>query len=414
MALCSHAQNYSTDVVLISDNGDFVTLEASAVSEKKKDAETLASKSALHTLLTSGVEGLKNGTPMVTDLRGDYSYRLFNENRYINFFVDKPVNLGSMKIAKNQKATVRVTLNLKALKADLERNKLALSPTWSDPKKVKATASLNPQIVIVPYVDATTGYSFDAMRRQYEGDEVKRYAIDKVAEAFSRQGYKTYDFVSILQDTQLDDILRQGSQTDDATMIVQQLPGDIVVTTEVKVNTQGGVSELTLNLRALEKQTSGRLATNSFSSGRYQTTNGAALAGYAVDKIQGSFFEQLNNAFDDMVKKGREVNIDLNLSAGVSDWDFEQDTPITGRYFKDTLEEWLSENSVGQVYNMSRSTDKYVRITLNVPLWDMERNRPYTLSNFQSAVRNFFRQHLGNYYKANITSMGQKLVITIE
>ena len=206
-----------------------------------------------------------------------------------------------------------------------------------------------------------------------------------------------------------------GSQTDDATMIVQQLPGDIIVTTEIDIRTDANRnSECTLTLRAEEKQTNGKLATSAFSSGKYMTTDSMKLADYAIKQIQGEFFDKLQASFEEMIKKGREVFIEINLSQAITDWDFEQDAPATGDYFKDALDDWLREHAFQGVYDMSNSTDKYINIRLNIPLWNMERNRSYTLSNFSSDVRKFFKAQLGDDYTASIVAMGQKLAITIE
>ena len=61
---------------------------------------------------------------------------------------------------------MRISVNLKTLKSELERNKLTLNPGWSDAKAVNATASLNPTIVVVPNVNATT---LDGIVRQHHG-----------------------------------------------------------------------------------------------------------------------------------------------------------------------------------------------------------------------------------------------------
>lgn len=64
---------------------------------------------------------------------------------------------------------------------------------------------------------------------------------------------------------------------------------------------------------------------------------------------------------------------------------------------------------------MSQSTDKYVNITLNVPLWNIEKNRSYLCCRTSEAtLRKFFKTHLGDEYKANIKALGQRLVVTIE
>jgi len=63
---------------------------------------------------------------------------------------------------------------------------------------------------------------------------------------------------------------------------------------------------------------------------------------------------------------------------------------------------------------MGLNTDKYVHATVNIPLWDMEKNRSYSISNFGSDVRKFFKEQFGDSYKASVTALGQKLLVTIE
>ncbi len=416
LILCipADAQNFSDNVSLESQEGDVVAIKASATHEKKKEAEILAMKSAFNALLHSGVEGLHNGQPMIVGDCKQYDYRFFHENRYIQYMSQEPRKLNNDKIKGNNLTTVVVYINTKGLKAELLRNKLPLSPAWADAKAVNATASLNPTIVVVPNTTAETGYSFEAMRTIIENDPVQRYAIDRVAEEFQKNSFKTRDFVTQLQNAKTSNFLREGTQTDDASMLVSQLPGDIVVTVDCVVETlNSGTSAAMLNISAVEKQTAGRLATKTFESGQYHTTEHNRLADYAVKKISKDFFSQLQDSFDAMVKKGREVSMELALAENV-DWDFDSDAPASGEFFKDALEEWLRENSFQSNYSMNSSTDKYIALSVNVPLWDQEKNRSFTLSNFGSNFRKFLKSHLGEDYKPKIASMGQKMLITIE
>ncbi len=417
LVLCMqmHAQNFSNDISLIDQDETSVTVIASAVAEKKKDAKILAAKSAFHTLLHSGIKGVKNGVPITTVERKDYDYRFFNEDRYINYIRGEIQDVDDAKINGRHRVYVRLTILTKSLCSDLEYNKIPLSPGWSDPTKVKSTASLNPTIVIIPQLDASDGEGFEDMRNAIESDPIKRHVIDQLANEFNRHDFKTRDFVSILNNSKNSALIRQGSQTDIGTQIVQVLPGDIIVTVDIRIETdRNRQSECILGIRAVENQTNGNLASVSFASGKYYTSNGNELANYALRKIKSDFFTQLKNSFEDMVTKGREVYIDMTIAETVTDWDFEQDTPVSGEYFKDALEEWLRSHAHQSVYDMSNSTDKYIHATINVPLWNHERNRSYTLSNFSSDLRRFFKKHLGDNYKASITAMGQKLEIVIE
>lgn len=417
MILCVnlYAQNYSNEVTLVHQDENSVTVRATATAAKKKDAAVLATKSAFYTLFHAGVPGVKGGVPMMAAEKKDFDYRFFSESRYISYIGGEVDTKDDEKIAGQYRVTVQVNIKLKSLCAELERNKLALNPGWSDAKAVNATAALSPTIVVVPYMTAADGYDFDSMRKKVEASRLSRYVIDRISEEFRNNGYKTRDFISQLQNSKTSTLLRADAQTDEATMIVQQLPGDIVVTAEVQFNTDANRnSECTLNLRAVEKQTAGKLAIVPFTSGQYMTTDSMQLANHAIKKIRADFFKQLQSSFEDMIKQGREVFVEINLSQSVDGWDFEQDSPATGDYFKDTLDEWLREHAFQGVYDMSNSTDKFVNIRLNIPLWNLEKNRSYTLSNFGSDMRKFFKAQLGDDYKAVVTSMGQKLLITIE
>ncbi len=66
------------------------------------------------------------------------------------------------------------------------------------------------------------------------------------------------------------------------------------------------------------------------------------------------------------------------------------------------------------IYDLPQSNDKFIAASINIPLWDTEKNRSYSINNFNSALRRFMKRHLGDAYKAKITGMGQKLIITIE
>ncbi len=414
------AQNYSDDVTLVSQDENSITVKATAADDKKKDAEILAVKSAFNALLHSGVPEVKNGAPMFPNVaslkkvQSAYSYRLFSEGRYLNYIGGEVDVLDSEKFAGKQRVTVQVTLKTKALLSDLERNKLTISPAWADKKKVNEVAALNPTIVIVPYMNSSEGDSFEAMRKKIESRPSVRFVCDALAKGFQQNGYKTRDFIAMLQNNSVSNLLRADAQTDVATMIVQQMPGDIVVSAEVIFNGDGSNNECTITLRAVEKQTAGQLATESFASGLYMSNDTTKLATHALAKIQKSFFTQLNSSFEAMIQKGREVIVELNLSQALADWDFEQDSPATGDYFKDALEEWVRNTAFQDTYAMDLHTSKFVNFRIQVPLWDYEKNRSYTLTNFASEMRKFFKAQLGEDYKANTTAMGQKLNVIIE
>lgn len=410
------AQTLSTDATLVAKDGNVITLRASATADKKKDAALLATKSAFNTLFHSGIEGVKDGSPLIAVERNDYDYRFFSESRYINYIAKEVKTVDDCKVGKKIKVTVQVAINLKPLIADLQHNNMAISPSWGESGKKKSTAALNPTIVIVPTIKTCEGSDFDAMQKSVENNIAKKYALDKITGEFTRRGYKTRNFVSMLQNSKKDELLRTKSQSDVNTQIVQQLPGDIVITVGADVTTDDqNQVECQLSITAVENQTNGNLAAATFPSGKYYKGVGEAeLVDYALKKIKSDFFDQIRTSFEAMVTNGREVYVDMTLSNAIDDWDFEQDSPETGDNFKDALDEWLRNNAQGGVYDMSNNTDKFIHVTLNVPIWNHERNRSYTLSNFASDIKKFFKAQLGDSYKASVTAQGQKLEIIIE
>lgn len=414
LALNAAAQAFSSEIELISDNGSSITLQATASDPKKKDAENLAIQSAFNALLATGIEGVRQGMPMMAQPKPDYTYRLFTEKRYLNYIDGVPKKIASKKVGDNQRVTVELTIKLKPLLADLERNKVVLSPVWQDQKKVEATVALNPTIVVVPCVNGGVG-DFEAMRKHMAEDPLSKYAVQAVQSEFTKRGYKTRDFVAMLQNSSTNELLHDGTQSDIATKIVQQLPGDIVVTVDPVVYINGNRGSCAISIKAVEKQTAGNLSTASFASKEYLKTDSVALCNYAIAQASDDFFKGLSAAFETMVDKGREVVMEITISSTVDDWTFEDESPATGTPFMVALEEWMRANANKQIYDAgNNSTDKYIRATINVPLWDKKKNRSYSLTDFGRDVRSFFKTELGDDYKAKVTALGQRLDIVIE
>ncbi len=410
--LLSPAQDYAAICNLQSQNGSEAVLRATASARKGKEAEEDAVEGAFKTLMHQGVEGLNNGQPMFGAPAEDYEYRFFANRRYLSFLTGKPTKVSETKYGGERRVTFDVPININALKQDMMSKGVALSHAWAPQKQETPKSAINPVIVVVPVVKG--GGSFEEMQSLVENDPAVKHAVNKLLATFSTRGYKTRDFMTTLQNSKTDDLLRQDAQTDVRTMVVQNLPGDIVVNVDVESQSDaaGKTSSITLALKAVERQTEGVLAAGNFASGRYHVTDKTKLVDDALQKISDSFFSQLDNAFAEMARNGRQMNLEFQLGEGV-DWDFACEAPATGDDFMEQTEEWIRANSFQGNYNMGISTDKFIKASVNVPLWDNEKNRSYRLSNFTSALKRFLKSQLGDEYKPEVTSMGQRVLITI-
>ena len=415
VAICASAQEFSSEVSLERQSGsDAVFRTTVACNKGGKEAEELAIKSTFNALLHDGVEGLQNGQPMLSEARKDYDYRLYSTKRYTMMLAGKPVKTDEFKYNGMRKITFEVPVNIKSLKNDLEKNDLALNHAWADKKKeTTVKAAINPVIVVVPEMNSGDG-GFEAMRDLVDANPAYKTGVNKLSELFSTNGYTTRDFRTALENSKTADVLRDGAQTDLRTMVVQQMPGDIVVKIDIDMKQKGATYGANVGVRAVERQTEAVLAAETFTSGFYHVSDPVVIVDKAIETIGPDFFTKLGDAFAQMAKKGRAMNLDFNISATVADWDFDTESPADGSEFKDELEEWLRANSFQGVYDMSLSTDKYIKATINIPLWDNEKNRSYRITNFTAALKRFLKSKLGDEYKVSVTALGQKLSIMIE
>lgn len=415
LAAVSRAQAFSDDVTFESEAGAEVTLTASAAADKKKDAQLLAAQSAFNALMHSGVEGFKSGVPMMARENKSYDYRFFSESRYLNFITSDIQPVAERKVGGKTRATVRLTIRWKTLAADITRGGGALNPGWSDAKAARATSALRPTLCVVPDTHGA-GSDARAMLDAMEKDPALKHAVAKLTEEFTRRGYKTKNLAAQLRAANNNTMLRDAAdtQSDVATAITQNLMADIIVTASLDVTTNGNRGECSLSLAAVEAQTQGNLANKAFASGQYMTTDGITLTDYAIKKVSDDFFAQLKAAFEKMVAEGREVAVEFNLAGSVDGWDFAMEAPATGTDFKEALDDWAREHAFQAIYNMDTSTEKYIKLTMNVPLWDAEKGRSYNLSNFGADLKKFLRAQLGDEYAPSFVAMGQGIVITIK
>lgn len=416
MALDAYAQGLSNEVELIDQSGSDVILKAVIAAPKaNKEAEDIAIRSAITTLLNNGVEGINNGNPMLTSPDNSYEGRLATSKRYLMMLSGKPVKKGEFKYNGMSKITYEIPLNIKALKNDLEKQELALHPAWADSKKEMPVvkSAIRPVIVVIPETNSAAN-SFEDMRDLLDENPAYKGGVNKLTKLFGDNGFTTRDFRTALENSKTDDLLREGAQTDARTMVVQNMPGDIVVKMDIDIKKRDNSNGANVAIRAVERQTEAVLASESFMSGFYHVSDPVVIVDKALDKVAPEFFTKLGEAFDRMAAEGRSMQLDFNLSESVSDWDFDLESPADGSDFKDELYEWLRDNSFKGICDMSLSTSKYIKGTLNIPLWDNEKNRSYRVENFTSALKRFLNKKLGGEYKVNVTALGQKLSIMIE
>lgn len=414
-AMVSGQAQRAVDVTLQNATDNEAVVVSAASADKGADAYNMAVENAIYAILTTGVDGLQNGQPMMVGDNKSFVYSYFKDKKYVDA-INGMQRLSEDKLAGKRRVKAEVTVNLKTLMSQLKGSKVDINPVWKKDGPGQDPVGVHPSIVVVPYVKGNGPSDFSVMKDLVDNNPALRHAVGLVASSFAANGYKTKDFVTMLGGSEIEDIMRDGTQTDKATAVIQELPGDIVVSVDVSLLTGGDRrNSCMVDVNAVEKQTKTILARHNYASPEYTTSDMVSLVDYAVkNKIDKPFFNEMERAFKDMIVKGRNVVVAFTLGQNVTDWDFDTETPQSDEMFKEVLEDWLEKISVDNSYDLSRNTDKFIEANLNMPIWDKEKNRGYTVTRFTSDLRKFIKKHLGDDYKANVKSMGQRLEITIE
>lgn len=409
VAMMSFAQapsKFMQDATLVNLSNDkkTITLRSSGQAEKKKEALAMAEKSALYTLIHVGIDGVNGGKAHCPE-NTDYDRRLFYENRYNTFLVSSNDLETYRKVGNEYRAEVEVTFSYATLLKDIERNFPGSTPGG-------ATSIENlPTITIVPFIAQG-----ENQLSVLEGTSLRRSCAASVTSMFSKKGYLTKDYLSMVRNANNNDILMMGTQSDAVTKMLQNSGADVKV--EVRVSYSKGATNLSsavVEITAIEAFTSTTLASVKLSGqSRGDST-------YVVDQIIESnannqkrnlFFKELNNAFTTIANAGVEVNINMGISNNIDDWTFDDDLP-NGKNFKEELEQWLQSVAVNGNARMDMNNEKYIGISVRVPFYD-ENKKTYKVSGFRAALRKYLKQLLGDDYTAKIVSEGQKITVTIQ
>lgn len=410
------AQYATADVELESEQGSEITVVSYCSAKKGGEAKDEAIEGAFYTLLVSGVPGLHNGKPMLEGNNDEFLRKFFGQELYNRYLSGNPEKISERKVNGIRQVTVRLGIRVQGLVNAIKNGGGILSPAWTDGKKdIKVTAAVNPTIIVVPYVKGDGDDGFATMKAIMDSSPAASGAVDAVMSLFSSNGFKTRDLRTALKNIKTGDALDDGEvQEDSRTNVARMLPADIVVSVDVNISGNDKANGCNLTLRAVENQTENVLTNVNFSSGMYMTKDSALLVNYAVKNIKKDFMNGIRKAFDDIVENGRSMNIELKLGNTVTDWDFSLESPQTGDDFMEAFEEWLADNSYKGVYDMGTNTDKFIGATINIPIWDNNRNRGYSTSNFSRDLKKFLKKELGDSYQPEITSLRQKISVIIK
>lgn len=143
---------------------------------------------------------------------------------------------------------------------------------------------------------------------------------------------------------------------------------DIIIQIWWKINKEATGKSVSFTLEAFDAYTSKRIAA---STGTGEATAYDVLPVMLEKAVQsniGTFNEQLQKHFDDMLVNGREIRLTVKRWTS---WDKDLETEVGDEELSEHINKWVATNTVKNSFNLSDATENVMRFEqVRIPLYD--------------------------------------------
>lgn len=359
----SQAQNsdYSSDAVLIKKDGNTVIIESSGINEKRKDAIAHSVKSVIYTLLTTGIDGVFDGSPLIPRSKQNdpastnYINGLLDGDRY-NLFVKEYVEQKdrTKNIGKDVKAIVRVSIYNDGLYRDLVKNKIISEKADKmNIGDIEDQLAQMPSIMVVPY--RKDGKDYQALLK----DKNIRMAITAVDQEFINLGVSTKNYETVLNKIDASNLLNSPRSLED--MLLSQSGADVYVTVDFETDSNSDGTVVMLSMRAAETGTGRNLAAQQADSKRFNTTNIAGICSALSKSVMRDFLKQITLSFGKKVATGLSLSIEVTMATGAS-IDLNERVGTKGMPIKMLIKQFVRDNAKDGKYETSGETSSRMQM----------------------------------------------------
>lgn len=345
-------QNYLQQVALISSSGTQATFVSTGQSENKKEVGEDAAKSLIYTLLFTGVAGVNDGKPLVTDDNPVFTRSFFNSNaRYSLFVVSMAETERPAKVGNRFRAKYNITIYLTRLINDLKTNRVLIEkPTVEDIDETEGLTK--PTIMVVPFLK--DGETFDAVLMN---DYDRRIAVSRVQNGFESRDITTIDIIAKLQaEKRQQNYELDAAESNDRSLLLSS-GADVYVTVDLqKQKTQMG-TRISLIMKAYERVSGDVLASKDGWTNPINTTATDALCGYAVQAFLPDFLNDICKNFTQRISQGSRVvlRFSVNSSSGTT-----MNTPAGPNNYSisNIIRQWVRKNAFKGKYHLQGVVDE--------------------------------------------------------
>lgn len=354
------AQEYTNDASLLQTKKTSIVLKASGIDAKKKEANQMAIKSALHTLMEDGIEGVNDNRPLLTPEEysnaSDYLNRFFNGNgmRYLSFVANYEEDKKPTKLPNNMfKAEVTMEIYLDALNKDLLRSNAKQKVASEKTVEEVSVDVYQPTIMVVPYKQGDRSYREILRETQYVD---YRNAIARVQDALITKGFIIKDVMAVLEATEKSGLFESTTSIETMdSQLINNSGADVYVTVDAGHNTNSSGSVGSITIVAYERASGRLLSSKQGMSRRYQKGTYSDLFRLAIGNIINDFVSDMNLAYAKKAELGNTFV--LRVSTG-TDSMTDMDTTIdaVGVPLSDAIRLWLRKNALNGRFHVQGST----------------------------------------------------------
>lgn len=238
------------------------------------------------------------------------------------------------------------------------------------------SVTVQPKIMVIPFTKQG-----EDIAQVIEDDVNKRIVLAKIREAFDQRGFTTVDFLAKLKSVSRSEGLRQDSQSDLKTMIIQQSGADIYVEAETDINISSSGNSVKTILTAYDISTGASLSNKVGFSGKFYTEDIGRLGSKAVESVADDFLDIMQTKFTDIVNNGRSINIEFVFDEA-SQLSMSTEIGNDGLPLSDALELWIGDHAYKNNYHIQGTTDKSMIFDdVRIPLKD-ENGNNYNINKF--------------------------------
>lgn len=217
--------------------------------------------------------------------------------------------------------------------------------------------------------------------------------ISKIGEVLTKMGYSLKDaeqeIKSINTKTAEDNVTMSKSSgaslvESPLDMLKRRIKCDILIQISWDLSRSTGGHSTTFTLEAFDSYTNKRIAT---STGNIQGQGSIPdLLFTAVQKHVKPFDKQMDSWYADQKKNGREINLTIRCW---DSWENDLETEYDGEELTDCIQNWLKQNCVGGVFNLSDGTESFAQFEqVRIPLTD-ERGNAMDARAFATLLRKY-------------------------